>query len=210
MSLEEVIKRILFRWWLILIIMVVFTLSFFSWTKSTNYQASIGLGISFNSQDFLNTTSGKVLASTDAPPQSASEYIYSLSEFSKYLSARFSSVEVQGLVAQKAGLGIQSYDSKKPFYTVTPQTGGYISINYEVSSKEESEKFIKAIKETYSYLIKTERQSKELAPFKVEPKTEFIESVTTVSRPVQFQILPTITGLLVGIAISALLPFKKF
>jgi hypothetical protein len=119
-------------------------------------------------------------------------------------------VEVQGLVAQKAGLGIQSYDSKKPFYTVTPQTGGYISINYEVSSKEESEKFIKAIKETYSYLIKTERQSKELAPFKVEPKTEFIESVTTVSRPVQFQILPTITGLLVGIAISALLPFKKF
>jgi hypothetical protein len=190
--------------------MVVFTLSFFSWTKSTNYQASIGLGISFNSQDFLNTTSGKVLASTDAPPQSASEYIYSLSEFSKYLSARFSSVEVQGLVAQKAGLGIQSYDSKKPFYTVTPQTGGYISINYEVSSKEESEKFIKAIKETYSYLIKTERQSKELAPFKVEPKTEFIESVTTVSRPVQFQILPTIAGLLVGIAISALLPFKKF
>lgn len=190
--------------------MVVFTLSFFSWTRSTNYQASIGLGISFNSQDFTNTTSGKVLSSNDINPQSGSEYIYSLSEFSKYLSARFASVEIQSLVAQKAGLSIQSYDPKKPFYTVTPQSGGYISVNYEVPSKEESEKFIKAVKETYNDLIKIERQNKELSAFKVEPKTEFIESVSTISRPVQFQILPTIAGLLVGIAISALLPFKKF
>lgn len=207
MTFEEVLKRVIFRWWLILIVTAIFTLSFFSWTRGNSYQASIGLGISFNNPAFVSTISGKTVGDVS---NIGSEYSYSLSEFSKYLSARLSSVEVQMLVSQKAELGIAAFDPKSPFYTVTPQSGGFVSVSYENGSKEVTQRFIKAIKQVYTDIIKIERNNGELKPFQIEPKTEFVESTAEISKPVQFQILPTMAGLLVGIAVSAILPFKKF
>jgi hypothetical protein len=205
MTFEEALKRIIFRWWLIILIVATSTLVFFNWSNSSSYQSSIGVGISFNQEDFLSQFSGQPV------PQSlnrGSEYVASLEEFSKYLLARFSSVEVQGLVSRRAELGIQNFDSKSPFYNVTTQNGGYVSISYETKDRQTGERFIQAIKETYNILIEKERKSGELSAFQVTPKTEFIENTASISRPVQFQLLPSVAGLLVAITIATLIPRK--
>lgn len=208
MTFEDLVKRVLLRWWLTLIFILGFTLIFYSWTSSTSYQASLGIGISFNNPDFLGQNDGQV--QTNSVGKRGSEYTLALEEFSRYLAARFNSAEVQSMVAQRAGLKISSFSTKQAFYTVTPQFSGYISIAHELPSQESAEAFIQAIKSTFKDLITIEKNLGELQPYKIKPKEEFVETVTPVSKKAQFKILPSVVGFLVGITLSALLPFKKF
>lgn len=211
MTFEEVIKRALFRWWLIVIFVIVFTLSFLNWTTANSFQASIGLGISFNSDVFLSQTSGSVMAnSTGQAPNRGAEYTYSLQEFSNYLMSRFSSIEVQSKIAEKIGVKQASYNTKQPFYKVEAQNGGYVSLYYDAGSQETAELFLKAAKEEFRNLVIVERNKKEIAAFQIDPKNEFVENVIEIARPNQFKILPSIAGFLIGLTVAVMLPFKKF
>lgn len=211
MTFEEAIKRIFFRWWLIAIIVVVFTLSFLNWTTTNSFQASIGLGISFNSDSFLNQVNNQNLPNTAiAAANRGPEYTYSLSEFSGYLLARFSSIEVQSKIAEKIGDKQASYSTKQPFYKVESQNGGYISVYYDARTSEIAQKFLNAVKEEFRSLIITERNKKEIAAFQIDPKNEFTENIVEIARPTQFKLLPSIVGLLLGLTLAAVLPFKRF
>jgi len=211
MTFEEVIKRALFRWWLIVIFVIVFTLSFLNWTTATSFQASIGIGISFNNDDFLNEARGVAMANTTGQaPNRGAEYTYSLQEFSNYLLARFSSVEIQSRIAEKINDKQASYNPKQPFYDVETQNGGYISIQYEAESQEIAEKFLQTVKEEFRNLVLIERNKKEIPTFQIDPKNEFVENIVDIARPNQFKILPSVAGLLIGLTVAVLLPFKKF
>lgn len=211
MTFEEVIKRALFRWWLIAIVTIVSTLLFLNWTTANSFQASIGLGISFNNANFLSEIRGQNLTSAAGQaPNRGAEYTYSLQEFSNYLLSRFSSVEIQSRIAEKIGDKHNSYNSKQPFYKVEAQSGGYISITYDAGDRISAEKFLQAAKEEFRNLVITERSKKEIDAFSIDPKNEFIENIIEIARPSQFRVLPTLAGFLIGLTVAVLLPFKKF
>lgn len=211
MTFEDVLKRALFRWWLIVIVVIVFTLSFLNWTTTNTFQASIGLGISFNSDAFLEQAKGQNLVNTTGQaPNRGAEYTYSLQEFSNYLLARFSSIEIQSRIANKIDDKQASYNTKQPFYKVETQNGGYISLDYSAKDQQQAELFLKAVKEEFRNLVLIERNKKEIAAFQIDPKNEFVENISETARPNQFKILPTLAGFLIGLTIAVLLPFKKF
>jgi hypothetical protein len=198
MTYEDIRLKLLSRWWLIIAFAVGFTLFFYPWSNASYYKASIGIGIAFNGAGFESTD------------QSASQaYVDSLQQFSLYLSNRFKSVEVQSSVAKKAGLGVGNFNPISSFYTVTEQSGGFISINYDAGTEEAAGSFITAIQTQYKELVETERSRSQIQAFRVSPNTEFITDISQVRRSTQFQLLPSIAGLMIGVAIAIVVPYKS-
>ena len=84
-----------------------------------------------------------------------------------------------------------------------------MNISSSFGSESEANNFLTAVKKTYSELLQTEKNFNETSPYKIKPMENFIQSIVKTSTPLQFQILPTIFGLLLGILIALLLPSKK-
>jgi hypothetical protein len=197
MTYEEIRLKLLARWWLILAFTIGFTFVFFPWSSSTAYKASIGLGISFNNPAFIETDN-----------QASNGYVSSLKEFSLYLANRFRSVEVQSSVAKKAGLGVANFTSVKAFYDVTDQGGGFITISYDAPSQEVAQTFINVIQDQYNQIITIERSNNQLPAFQITPNTQFITDISEVRRPTQFRLLPSVAGVMLGLAIAIIAPYR--
>lgn len=196
MTFADVRHKILNRWLLILVFVIAFTVSFFPWSSANSYLGAIGFGVSLNSDQYLQSADGN----------ESQAYVESLEAFSLYLTARFTSIEVQGRISTEAGLGISNFNPITPFYDVKPQNGGYVSLSFESSSEQAVKNFIGASKKIYLEIVATERISGELDKFKISPKAEFIESINLVSKPVQFRIFPSIVGMLVGLCLAIIIP----
>jgi hypothetical protein len=197
MTFFDIRAKLIARWWLILAFVIGFTLAFYPWSAQRSHVASIGLGISLNSPEYAEVVQNN-----------ASSYAESLTEFTLYISARFESIEVQSKIAEEAGIGVADFNALNPFYTVVEQGGGYVSISYISNSRQQAENFLRASKLIYQEIIQVERNSRELAIFKVDPKTEFIENVAEVSRSPQYQALPSLAGLLLGVTVALIIPYK--
>jgi capsular polysaccharide biosynthesis protein len=200
MSFKEVLNRLIKGWWLILIFTLIFTAIFYrSGQPKDTFRASISIGITFDN-NFQEQNVKDTLENTPSLFTSTSGQI------GQYLLFRFSSVEVQDMVAKKMGISVSNLNNTVPFYRVLNQFAGFVSISYDSESKEAVEKFLKAIKEVYIYLIDAELNNNQTNTYKVRPQENLIQSVTTISEPTQQRVLPSVVGLLVGIVASVLLP----
>jgi hypothetical protein len=197
MTFFDVRAKIIARWWLILAFIIGFSLAFFPWSTQRSFMGSIGLGISLNSPEYAQSATNN-----------SSSYAEALTEFSLYMTNRFTSVEVQSKIAQEANLPITDYSPTSSFYEVTNQSGGYVSITHTFGTREEAERFIRATKEIYREVVQIERNSRELAIFKIDPKTDFVESVVEIRRSPQYQALPSLAGLLLGLTVAIIIPYK--
>lgn len=198
MTVSQFIHKIKKYWYILLILPILATfLGTTSFASKSNYQASITVGVSYNNPDYV--FSGN------------ENYDRQLNALSEYLTNRFKSVDVQKKVVDfmdpKNNLD-NKINPKKPFYEITDQKSGYVNLSAVFGSESEAKKFNEAIKSTYQSVIKLEKNQNELSNYKVEPMTNFSESVTIVKTPIQFQILPTIIGFLVAIIIILFLPIR--
>jgi len=199
MTFANIQHRILKGWWIIVITTAAFTLGFSPWVQSNSYQASIGLGVSFNSPNYVNDLENR---------STTLAYVQAAKEFSEYLQTRFSSVEVQDLVSKESGIKVNNYNVKNPFYTVGVGAGGFISVGYTDDNLVTGQNFIKAIKKAYYSVVDEWNQSR-LDNFKITPMQNFIETVATTQKPTQIQILPAIIGFLVAVLLTIAIPFKE-
>jgi len=199
MTFANIQHRILKGWWIIVITTAAFTLGFSPWVQSNSYQASIGLGVSFNSPNYVNDLENR---------STTLAYVQAAKEFSEYLQTRFSSVEVQDLVSKESGIKVNNYNVKNPFYTVGVGAGGFISVGYTDDNLVTAQNFIKAIKKAYYSVVDEWNQSR-LDNFKITPMQNFIETVATTQKPTQIQILPAIIGFLVAVLLTIAIPFKE-
>ncbi|MEI6728740.1 MAG: hypothetical protein WCK98_03810 [bacterium] len=200
MSFKEVLIRILKGWWLILIFTLIFTISFYKTTQGKEiYRGSISVGITFD-----NIFQEQNIR--DTPEKTPSLFTSTSSSISQYLLFRFSSVEIQDIVAKKMGFQISDLNNIAPFYRVLDQKAGFVSISYDSESKSDAEKFLDAIKQVYNFLITTELNNNQTNTYKVRPQENLIESITTTQKPSQQKILPSISGFVVGVVISLFWP----
>lgn len=199
MTIQNIINKIIARWWLVLIFFLISLAVFFPNLSSHYYKASIGLGANFNSPAFIRSGI-----------QTSSQYVEGMDELSRYLSARFSSVEVQMRINQEAELGLTNFQATTPFYEITRQGGGYISITFDSSKKEKAEKFLEVVKNVYSEIITTEMSGDHvLVDFQIKPQEDFFSHISEVRKPLQLKILPILVGLLAGLFVAIILPYKS-
>ncbi len=205
MSYQMFLIRCRKFWWIPFILVILFSfLGFSSFVDKVEYRANITVGATYNNPEYLKTL-----------PQ---DRALSLSKLGEYLSNRFKSPEIQIRVAQetreanstnKKGLETSdiAIDYKKTFYDIANQENGFVSIGANFKSEVEAQSFLAAIKGTYKNLIETENYS-ELPAYKIKPMDNFKESVIIVKTPIQFKMLPTILGLLLGLLLLLILPFN--
>jgi hypothetical protein len=199
MTIKEIINKILVRWWVTAIFFSLSLAFFFPTLGSHTYKASIGLGANFNSPAFIRSG-----------VETSSQYALAMEQLSKYLGSRFTSVEVQMRVAELAQIPVSDFQLEKPFYEVVKQGGGYISVTFNTKTREEAERFLEATKKVYTDIITTEMAGNHiLVDFQIQPQTQFFYQIAEVKAPIQFRIMPLIAGLLTGVLVSIIVPYKK-
>ena len=196
MTISTLINKFKTYWYITIILPILFSFfGFSSYNSKTEYKASIALGYTFNSPDYAKVSSDN--------------YDRAINSGGEYLANRFKSVEVQKRITSEIGLGDNRIDPKKPFYELANQQAGFVNILASFGSEAEANNFLQAVKKTYTELLQTEKNFNENSPYKIKPMENFIQSVIKTSTPIQFQILPTIFGLLLGLLIVSLLPGKQ-
>jgi hypothetical protein len=207
MSFEMFLIRLGRFWWIPLVLAVTFSMfGFSSFVDKVEYRANISIGATYNNPEYLKTT-----------PQ---DRALSLSKLSEYLVNRFKSPEIQFRIAQETQEANSSYksnkneiddviiDYKKTFYDVANQENGFVSIGANFKNDADAQSFLVAIKSSYKNLIETENYS-ELPAYRIRPMDNFKESIIKVKTPIQFKILPTILGFLLGLLLLLTLPFRS-
>jgi hypothetical protein len=206
MSFEMFLIRCRRFWWIPLLLTILFTfLGFSSFVDKVEYRANISVGATYNNPEYLKTL-----------PQ---DRALSLSKLGEYLSNRFKSPEIQVRIAQETQdanssnkqksneISEVTIDYKKPFYDVANQENGFVSIGANFRNEVDAQSFLAAIKSTYKNLIETENYS-ELPAYRIRPMDNFKESIIKIKTPIQFKVLPTILGLLLGLLLLLVLPFR--
>lgn len=207
MSFEMFLIRCRRFWWIPLLLAVAFTFfGFSSLVDKVEYRSNITIGATYNNPEYLKTL-----------PQ---DRAISLSKLGEYLSNRFKSPEIQARIIQETVEENSSnrqksnevndilIDYKKTFYDVVNQENGFVSIGANFKSENDAQSFLTAIKSTYKNLIETENYS-ELPAYRIRPMDNFKESIIKIKTPIQFKVLPTILGSLLGLLLLLTLPFQN-
>lgn len=196
MTIADLTRRIFAYWWVIIITGTAFSLLLFPWTNQVQYVGTITVGINLNDP---------TLSSLE---ESSLAYVESFEALSTYIDQRFSAIDIQNIVSQESGLNIPSLVEGKPFYEVTLQGAGFSNISYKTPHKDQAERFTQGVKVAYTQIVEEWNESRQ-SEFRITPMTQFTSSVVATQKPVQFQLLPIISGILVGIVVIVILPLPK-
>jgi capsular polysaccharide biosynthesis protein len=196
MTISHLLTKFRVYWYLIILLPAIFTaFGFSSFVNKSSYSPAISVGITYNNADYLKTSS--------------ENWDRQLNSVSEYLTNRFKSIEVQKKIIDKMGYSDASISAKKPFYEITNQNAGFVSISANLNTKDEANQFLSTIKSVYQEIIETEKSANEIDSYKVKPMDKFLESIVETKTPIQFRIMPTIFGLVLAILIVAVLPAKS-
>lgn len=196
MTISDLTRRVLAYWWIIIATGVAFTLLLFPWSSDTQYVGAITVGINFNDPSLSDFE------------QSQISYVDSFEQLSIYVEQRFSAIEIQSTINEEADLNIGSLSNGNPFYELENQGAGFVNITYTANNREEAEKFLIGAKAGYNQIISEWNDARQ-NEFTVRPMTTFSESVVEVQKPIQFQLLPVISGVLIGVVLIMILPKPK-
>jgi hypothetical protein len=203
MTFSDIAMRIVKRWGIILIIVGVANALFFPKTSNPRFLSSVSMGMNFNSSQYQS-----LLQAGNNFAQSS--YEVALEQFSLYLTNRLSSPEIQSEITKSGKIGA-TVDAKKPFYEVKSQAGGFVNVYYFAQSQDEGDMFIKSALDVYENKILREWNAARPPMFAVQPmpRDTYNMQVTQLSSTIPNLLLPTISGLLVGVFIALLLPLKN-
>ncbi len=196
MTVSDLLTKAKIYWYILLILPLVMAyFGFSSFINKTSYTASISLGISYNNIEYTKVNT--------------ENWDRQINVASEYLANRFKSIEVQKNLSEQMGYGDNMVNAKKPFYEISNQTAGFVSVSGNFETKTDATQFLEATKKTYQNILETEKGNNELINYKIQPMNRFLEAIVEVKTPVQFRILPTVFGLLLAVLIVCILPLKK-
>ncbi|NJS41021.1 hypothetical protein HC766_01355 [Candidatus Gracilibacteria bacterium] len=197
MTFAEFKNRIIKRWYFLIILIVVINFLFIPFVSRQDYTGSVSFGMNLNSAQLDDA----ILSGQDSLVYSALT-----EEFSLYLLSRFSSVEIQSLVGSPLGQ-TGNFDSQNPFYDVTSQYAGFVSLSYIDKDKNVVENFITAAVNAYNAIVKEWNQAR-LPVFQVQAMDEFNQSITQNVQSAQVKALPTVIAILIGLFLILIIPTK--
>ena len=192
MTLALVRTRLRYYWWILPLFLLLSVVAFMPRVQGNTYAASISLGIQYNNP---------------ALPDAGEEltgYTESLDDFSLYLTSRFTTVEIQDIIARTLETTVL-YSEEEAFYTVTNQGGGFVNLFYVAGSSAEAEKFIDGAKSAYETLVEEWNQTR-LTRFQITPQTEFTEVVVAQEASLQMRAVPVFASVLLGVLLLLVLP----
>jgi hypothetical protein len=205
MTFDLIRTKLIKNSWLIIVAIILTNLSLLSNAYSSSYLSSITVGLSINSPQYQSA-----LASSNN--FAANTYDKTLQDLSLYLSNRFASPEIQNEISENAKLGAK-IDTKKPFYEVKNQGGGFVNVSYIAGSKTEGENFVSSVNNVYLSKIVTEWNKDRPQLFAAEQanknKIDFNNSIIELKSPIQNRLLPTIAGILLGTFLALIFPIFK-
>lgn len=205
MTFELIRAKLIKNSWVIILSLIILNASFFTNTYNSSYISSITVGLSINNAQYqsLLTSSNNFAANT---------YDKTLDNLSLYLTNRFASPDIQYEISENAKLR-EKIDTKKPFYEIKNQSGGFVNISYSAESKAQGEGFINSVNAVFVNKIVAEWNKDRPQIFMIDQsnknQTNFNSSVIQVNPPIQNAFLPTIAGVLIGSLIAILLPAFK-
>jgi len=197
MTFGTILQKLTKRWPIIVLVTVIFGLSTFGWISEKYTVTSITVGANLNSPELIAVKDG------------AQSYALLAQQLSNYLSSRFASITIQSSISKEMGVEQSNYSEKKPFYEVSGEGLGFVSLTYRNLQASTADKFNQAVKNVYNDLITKEWNNQRQTSFMIQPMNNFLESKTVEDRPIQSQILPVIAGIILGLAIVIFIPLKK-
>ena len=200
MTVQQFLSKLARGWWIILLLTLVgLSVSLFA-GKQSGYISSITVGMNFNNQTPSLTPQKEVIKDQS--------YAILTNQLSTYLKGRFTSPVIEYKIGERMGLKVDSFDPKKTFYTVTDQNLGYVSLDFRTNNDKEGQKFIQAVKDTYSNEVISEWNNQRAVDYQIKPMTDFVSNTMPEHVATQTQILPVVIGLVLGLAGAVLLPNK--
>lgn len=205
MTFELFREKLIKNSWVIILSIIILNLSLFTNTYNSSYLSNTTVGLSINNAQYqsLLTNSNNFAANT---------YDKTLDNLSLYLTNRFASPDIQYEISETAKLG-EKIDTKKPFYEIKNQSGGFVNIIYNAESKAQGENFINSVNKVFVNKIVAEWNKDRPQIFTIDQsnknKIDLNTSVIEVKPPIQNALLPTIAGILIGSLFAILLPAFK-
>lgn len=188
--------------WLIIFITVVVAIASFSLIGVSTYKATITLGLSFNHPTFLEAKQDSIFV--EKP-----NFLDTQGKLSRFLENRLASVESQEIVAKELGLENLNFNADKPFYKLTDQELGFITVSYSTKNKNQAEKFNQVIyKQVYPKIIDQWNDSR-ITNFQISAIQKPVESVQTITTSLQEKLIAPIAVLIISSLVIALWPFKN-
>jgi capsular polysaccharide biosynthesis protein len=208
MTFSELTKKILNRWWIVLLVTLLsVVLTFLFNFNQKNYVSNISVGLNLNSESVVD--SNDVFLSSLKQTVQSNTFAEISKSLSLYLNGKFQSLSVQSKIAEKVGTKIDSSNEKKPFYNIQDQGLGYVSLTYYTNSKEEADKFIQAVQDVYKNEIIKEWNNQRSNTLTIRPNDFFIKSVNEYNLPIEIQILPVFASFILTLVLVVILPNKK-
>jgi hypothetical protein len=198
-------NRLLKNWWIILLTIVASNIFLLPKTNDPVYLASTTVGININNPQFQSVA-------TSQNSNLAANYDALLKEFSLYLTSRYQSPDIQTELAKRLEKQV-NIDLKKPFYSVNTQSAGFVNVSLSVPNEGEAVKFNNAVIAVYDEVILQEWNKNRPSLFTIEnsDKSRKFTSTYNKNQPLlQMSALPSLVGVLCGIAIALIFPtFSK-
>jgi hypothetical protein len=209
MTIQELINRVVKRWWIILLITLIVGGGGFYTLNNKTYIASVNVGMDFVS---ANAKAGEAQNNSEIYTKTiTSEVAYSdmLGQLGKYLSSRYSSLNLQTKIAKEVGVELPATAEKKPFYDVMEQGSGFVTLNYKAAKKEEADKFIQVVREINSAQLANEWNGSRNEKFKVQPAINAVATVSEFPTPIESKLLPALAALIAASCLSSLIPTRS-
>jgi hypothetical protein len=196
MSLENLLKKIIKGWWIIVLTLVIAGIyTGLQSNKGNTYLTSVSFGFSPVMTQTNNTITND-------------NYPTLMIGISQYLEARLSSTNMQEILARRSGVALSTDTEQKSVYKVKSQQMGFVTINYTANNKVEAENFIKGVEEV-SQILLSEWNNERPSQYSVKSVSSFKSSTVPSTSSKQLIFLPFVVAIVLGLGISIILPEKN-
>ena len=195
MTFSTLRLRLYRYWWVLLAFLVLSVVVFLPRVRVNTYVASISFGLHYNNLELgrAGENGDEIIGYTD-----------SLTDFSIYLTNRFTALEIQDIIAREMDAPV-FYAEQDAFYAVVNQGAGFVNLTLQAQSEKEARRFLTGAKVAYEQLV-TEWNQVRLDEFQADPQSEFQETVVIQSPTLQVQAVPVVAGFLLGVFTILVLP----
>ena len=203
MTIQNLTIKLKKRAWIIILgTIIVGGLGFFQSSKNVSYITSDNLAITLKNYQSVSTDSQIKQEGSDQA------YIGAVNFGGLFLTNQLKSMPIQVKIAEEAKIKITSAIEKKPIYSVEDIIGGYAVVINKFDTKEKALDFQRGLKLVAQKEIESNYNLNRNVKFIGEVKV-LDSSISEIKAPLETQVLPSIAGFILLVAICSFAPSKK-
>ena len=203
MTIQNLTTKLKKRAWIVILgTIVIGGLGFFQSSKNVSYITSDNLAITLKNYQSVYTDSQIKQEGSDQA------YVGAVNFGGLFLTNQLKSMPIQVKIAEEAKIKITSAIEKKPIYSVEDITGGYVMVINKFDAKEKALDFQRGLKLVAQKEIESNYNLNRNVKFIGEVKV-LDSSISEIKAPLETQVLPSIAGFILLVAICSFAPSKK-